>query len=134
MSKRTTPMNLNQGTNEKMRKTHRSIYDKGIQKCTYFDRNSVQMRDGPDGMEKNSKKQIMNLGQLMRSDLKINTPLNGSTSQIWHNVIEWRRLINRIDKMLYLRHPKSKGHYCRSNGILFTNWVLESLEWTERFE
>ena len=82
MSKRTTPMNLNQGSNEKMRKTHRSIFDKGIQKCTFFDRNGVRVRDGPDGMEKNPEKQIMNLGQLMRSDLRINTPLNGSTSQI----------------------------------------------------
>ncbi len=81
-SRRTTPMNLNQGTNEKIRKTHRSIYDKGIQKCTSLDRNSMQMRDGPDRMERNPEKQIMNLGQLMRSDLRISTPLNGSTSQI----------------------------------------------------
>ena len=81
MSKRTTPMNLNQGSNEKMRKTHKSIYDKGIQKCTSLDRNGVQVRDGLDRMARNLEKQIMNLGQLMRSDPRINTPLDGSTSQ-----------------------------------------------------
>ena len=48
MSRRTTPMNLNQRSNKKMRKTHRSIYDKGIQKCTFLYGNSMQMRDGPD--------------------------------------------------------------------------------------
>ena len=82
MSKRTTPMNLNQGSNEKMRKTHRSIFDKGIQKCTFFDKNGVQVRDGPDRMARNHEKQIMNLNQLIRSDLMISTPLIGSTSQI----------------------------------------------------
>ena len=81
MSRRTTPMNLNQESNEKMRKTHRSIYDKGIQKCTSLDRNGVQVRDGLDRMARNLEKQIMNLGQLMRSDPRINTPLDGSTSQ-----------------------------------------------------
>ena len=82
MSRRTTPMNLNQGTNEKMRKTHKSICDKGIQKCTSLDKISVQMKDGPDRVARNPEKEIMNLGQLMRSAPRISTPLNGSTSQI----------------------------------------------------
>ena len=56
MSRRTTPMNLNQGSNEKMRKTYRSICHKGIQKCTSLDRNGVQMRDGPDKMARNPEK------------------------------------------------------------------------------
>ena len=56
MSRRTTPMNLNQGSNEKMRKTHRGIYDKGIQKCTSLDRNGVQVRDGPNRMARNLEK------------------------------------------------------------------------------
>ena len=120
MSRRTTPMNLNQRSNEKMRKTHRSIYDKCIKKCTSLDRNWVQMRDGLDRIARNPEEQVMNLGQLMRSDPRINTPLNGSTSQIWHNVIKWRRLIIRIDRMLDFRHLKSRGHYIRSNDILFT--------------
>ena len=75
-------MNLDQGSNEKMRKTHKSIYHKGIQKCISLNRNGEQVRDGLDGMARNLKKQIMNLGQLMRGNLRIRTPLNGSTSEI----------------------------------------------------
>ena len=56
MSRRTTLMNLNQGSNEKMRKTYRSICHKGIQKCTFLDRNGVQMRDRPDKMARNPEK------------------------------------------------------------------------------
>ena len=75
-------MNLNQGSNEKMRKTHRSIYDKGIQKCTSLDRNGVQVRDRLDRMARNLEKQIMNLGQLVRSDPRISTPLDRRPSKI----------------------------------------------------
>ena len=81
MSRRTTPINLNQGLNEKMRKTHRSICNKGIQKCTSLNRNGVQVRDGPDRMARNPEKQVMNLDQLMRSDPRISALLNGNTSQ-----------------------------------------------------
>ena len=56
MCSRTTPMNLNQRMNEKMRKAHRSIRDKGIQKRTTLDRDGVQMRDGPVGMAKSGKR------------------------------------------------------------------------------
>ena len=55
------------GNSSKMRKTHRSICHKGIQKCTSLDRNGVQMKDGPDRMTRNLKKQVMNLNQLMKS-------------------------------------------------------------------
>ena len=82
MCSRTTPMNLNQGSNEKSRKTHRSIYHKGIQKCTFLNRNGVQVRDGPGGMTRNLEKQVMNLGKLMRGNPWISTPLNGSTGEI----------------------------------------------------
>ena len=75
MSRRTTPMNLNQRTNEKMRKTHRSVCDKSIQK-------SMQMRDGPNRMARNPEKELMNLGQLMRGDPRIRTPLDRSPSKI----------------------------------------------------
>ena len=80
ISERTTPMNLNQGSNEKIRKTHRSISDKGIQKCISLDGNGVQVRDGLDRMTRNLKKQIIELSKLMRGDTRISTPLNGSTS------------------------------------------------------
>ena len=79
---KTAPMNLNQGSNEKSRKTHRSISHKGIQKCTSLNRNGVQMRDRPNKMTRNPEKQIMNLGKLMGDNPRISTPLNGSTGEI----------------------------------------------------
>ena len=126
MRRRTTPMTLNQRSNKKMRKTHRTICDKSIQKCTSLYRNSMQMRDGPNRMARNPEKEIMNLSQHVINDSRIRTLLDRSLSKIWHNVIKGRRLIIRINKMLDLRHPKSRG--------LFTYWVLESLEWIERFK
>ena len=120
MRKRTTLMNLNQRSNTKMRKTHRSVCDKGIQKWTFLYRNSMQMRDGPDQMARNPKKEIMNLSQLSRDDPRIRTPLDRSPSKIWHDVIKRRRLIVKINRMLDLKHPKSRGHYHGSNGVLFT--------------
>ena len=47
MSSRTTPINLNQRTNEKMRKANRSISNKGIQKRIMLQKNGVQIRDRP---------------------------------------------------------------------------------------
>ena len=78
---RVTPMNLNQGSNKKSRKTHRSINHKGIQKCTSLNMNGVHMRDGPNRMTRNQEKQIMNLSELMEGITRISTPLNGSTSE-----------------------------------------------------
>ena len=40
----------------------------------------MQMRDGLDGMARNPKKEIMSLGQLVRGDPRIRTPLDRSTS------------------------------------------------------
>ena len=79
---RTTPMYLNQGSNGKSGKIHRSISHKGIQKCTSLNRNGVQVRDGLDIMTKNLEKQIINLSKLMGGNLRISTPLNESTSEI----------------------------------------------------
>ena len=80
----------------------------------------MQMRDGPDQMARNPKKEIMNLSQLSRDDPRIRTPLDRSPSKIWHDVIKRRRLIVKINRMLDLKHPKSRGHYHGSNGVLFT--------------
>ena len=82
MCSKTTPINLTQGMNEKSKKTHRSISHKGIQKCTSLNRNCVQMRDRPNRMTRNPEKQIMNLNKLMRGDMRMNIPLNGSTDEI----------------------------------------------------
>ena len=73
---------------KKSRKTHRSISHKDIQKCTSLNRNGVQMRDRPNKMTRNPKEQIIKLSKLMRGDTRINTPLNGSISDVRHNVIK----------------------------------------------
>ena len=120
MCSRTTPMNLNQRTNKKMRKAHRSIRDKGIQKHTTLDKDGVQMRDGLDGMTRNLEKDIMSLNQLVRGDLRIRTPLDRCTSNKWHNFIKGRRLIKWINRILDQWHLKSNSHYWRSKGVLIT--------------
>ena len=117
---RATPMNLNQESNKKSRKTYRSISHKGLQKFTFLNRNGVQVRDGLDRMTRNLKKQIIELSKLMRGDTRISTPLNGSTSDEWHDVVKRKGLIIRTDRLLYQRYTKSRGHYLRSNDILFS--------------
>ena len=56
----------------------------------------------------------------MRGDTRINTPTNGSTSDVRHNVIKRRGLSVWEHRLLYQRYTKSGGHYRRSNDILFT--------------
>ena len=75
-------MNLNQGTNEKVRKTHRSICDKSIKNAHLSIGIVCKMRGGPNRMARNPEKEIMNLGQLMRSDPRIRTSLDRSPSKI----------------------------------------------------
>ena len=120
MSRRTSLMNLNQGTNEKVRKTHRNICDKSIQKCTSLNRNSVQVRDRLKRMTSNSEKQIVELCKLMSSNTRIKTPSNGSTGNVRHDLIKKKVLIIRIDRLLYQRYTKSKDYYLRRNDILFS--------------
>jgi len=45
------------------------------------------MRDGPDRIARNPKKEIMNLSQLVRGNPRIRTPLDRRSSKIWHDVI-----------------------------------------------
>ena len=90
--------------------------------CTSLNRNSMQMRDRLDRMARNLEKKIMNLGQLVRSDPRISTPLDRRPSKIWNDVIEGRGLIIGIDRLMNQRYPKSRGHYRRSNDVLFTRY------------
>ena len=120
MSFCTTPMNLNKRSNEKSRKTHRSIGNKSIQKCTSLNGNSVKMRDGLDRVTRNSEKQIIELGKLMGCDMRISTPIDSSTSDERHNVINRKGLSVRVHNLIYQRCTKSRGHYCWSNDILVT--------------
>ena len=55
----TTPMNHNKRANEKGWKTHRSISDESGQEHISLNRNSMDMRNGPNTMIGNPKKQIM---------------------------------------------------------------------------
>ena len=93
-------MHLNQGTNKKMRKDNRSISNQGIQKCTMLQRNGVQMRDRPKRMTSNPKEEIMNLSELSSGDLRIKIPLDRRPSDIRHDVVQGRRLIIRVNRML----------------------------------
>ena len=71
------------------------------------------MRDRPNGMTRNLKKQIIELSKLMGSDMRINSPTNGSTGDERHDVIKGRGLNVRVHGLSYQR-------YSRSNDILFT--------------
>ena len=76
MSRRTSLMNLNQGTNEKVRKTHRSICDKSIKNAHLSIGIVCKMRGGPNRMARNPEKEIMSLNELNSSDPRIRTPLD----------------------------------------------------------
>ena len=78
------------------------------------------MRDRPNGMTRNPEKQIVELTKLMRSDTRISTPTNGSTGDERHDVIKGTGLNVKVHGLPYQRYTKSRGHYSRSNDILFT--------------
>ena len=116
----TTPMNLNKWTNKKCRETNRSISDESVQERTSLNKNGVNMRNGPNTMTGYPKKQVIKLSKLMRGNPRINTPTNGSTGDEGHDIIKMWRFWVSIHKLLYQRYIKSRGHYHRSNNILFT--------------
>ena len=62
-------------------------------------------------MTRNLEKKIIELSKLMRGDTRISTSLNGSTSDVRHNVIKKRGLSVWVHELLYQRYTKSKGHY-----------------------
>ena len=103
-----------------MRKANRSISNQGIQKCTMLQRNDVQMRDRPKRMTSNPKEEIMNLNELSCGDSRIRTLLDRRPSDIRHDVIQGRRLIIRVDKVLDHWYPKGISHYRRGNGVPYT--------------
>ena len=113
-------MNNNKRMNEKSRKTHRCIDNKGIQKCASLNGNSVKMRDRPNGMTRNLEKQIIELSKLMGSDTRISTPTNGSTDNERHDVIKKRDFSVWVHGLMYQRYSNSRGDSSKSNDILFT--------------
>ena len=117
-----TPMNFVQRMKKQMGKTDRNINNKSVQKCTSLQRNDVQMRERPQGMTLYHKEKIGSLSELSRSDQRIRTPPDRSPSDVRYDVIQGRRLIIGIDKVLDQRYPKSINHYPRSNDILYTSY------------
>jgi len=59
-----TPKNLNNGQNEKRRKTNRTISNESIHKDTSLQRNSVDMRDKEDVVTRNPKEDVVKLSKL----------------------------------------------------------------------
>ena len=78
------------------------------------------MRDRPKRMTNNPKEKIMNLSELSSSDPRIRTPLDRRFSDKRHDVVQGRRLIIRVDRMLDHWYPKSISHYRRGNGVPYT--------------
>ena len=74
-------------------------------------------------MTRYPKEKIGNLSELSISDLRIRTLPDRSPSDVRHDVVQGRRLIIRIDRVLDQRYPKSINHYPRSNGILYTSYL-----------
>ena len=60
----------------------------------------MQMRDRPKRMTRNPKEEIMNLSELNSGDPRIITSLDRRPSDIRHDVIQRRRLIIKVDRML----------------------------------
>ena len=87
MKSKATPINLSQRMKKQMRKTNRSISNKGIQKRTMLQRNGVQMRDKPQRMTSNPEKKMVNLSKLSSSDPRIKTPLDRRPSDVRHDVV-----------------------------------------------
>ena len=52
-------------------------------------------------MTSNPKEKIVNLSELSSSDPRIRTPLDRIPSNIRHDVVKGRRLIIKVDRMLY---------------------------------
>ena len=87
----------------------------------------MQMRDRPQRMTSYPKEKIVNLNEISSNDLRIRTPLDRRPSDVRHDVVQGRRLIIKVDRMLDHWHPKSISHYRRSNGVLFTSYPTLNL-------
>ena len=79
----------------------------------------MQMKDRLQGMTCYPKEKIGSLSELSRSDSRIRTPSDKSPSDVRHDVVQGRRLVIGIDRVLDQRYPKSISHYPRGNGILY---------------
>ena len=71
-------------------------------------------------MTSNPKEEIMNLSELSSGDPRIRISMDIRPSDIRHDVIQGRRLIIRVDRMLDHWYPKGISHCRRGNGIPYT--------------
>lgn len=71
-------------------------------------------------MTSNPKEKIVNLSELSSSDLRIKTPLDRRPNDIRHDVVQGRRLIIRVDRMLDHLYSKSISHYRKGSGVPYT--------------
>ena len=117
-----THINFVQKTKEQVRKTNRHTRHESIKKHTSLQRDGVEMWNRPQGMTRNSKKQIYGLKKCRRCDPRIRTPLDRWSSDVWHDLINRRWLIIRIDRISDNGNPKSLSHYPRGNGELNTSY------------
>ena len=122
MSYDRNPMNFIQRTKEQVRKIDRSTRHKRIKKHTSLQKDGVEMRNGPQGMTCNLKKQICGLSKHRRRDPRIRMPLDRWSSDVWHYLINGRWLIIGIYRISDNRNPKSLNHYPSGNGELFTSY------------
>ena len=118
-----TPMNLVQRTKEQVKKTDKRTRHESIEKHTSLQRDGVEMRNGPQGMTCNSKKQICGLKKGRRRDPRIRTPLDRWSSNVWYDLINRKWLIIGIDRIGDNRDPKSLSHYLWGNGELNTSYL-----------
>ena len=81
------------------------------------------MRDRPNGVTRNLEKWIIELSKLIGSDMRISSPTNGSTGNERHDVIKGKGLNVRVYELPYQSYTKSRGHYSRSNDILFIPYL-----------
>ena len=71
-------------------------------------------------MTSNPKEEIMNRSELSSGDPRIRTLLDRRPSDIRHDVIQGKRLIIRVNRMLDHWHPKGSSYYRRGNGVPYT--------------
>ena len=71
-------------------------------------------------MTSNPKEEIMNCSELSSGDPRIRTLLDRRPSDKRHDVIQGKRLIIRVDRMLDHWHPKGSSYYRRGNGVPYT--------------
>ena len=69
------------------------------------------------------KEKIGSLGELSRRDPRIKTPSDRSPGDVRHDVVQRRKLVIGIDRVLDQQYPKSISHYSRSDGELYTSYL-----------